>query len=72
MYFRNYRLWKTWLDRSLQSAVAEHPLTINAWNSSKYLRNLHENTYNTFLMVVGESDLENLSHSDMWNLRGAS
>ena len=32
MYFRNYRLTKTWLNHSLTSVVAEHPSTVNMVN----------------------------------------
>ena len=28
-YFRNYRLWKSWLDHSLKSTISEHALTVN-------------------------------------------
>ena len=29
MYFRNYRLWKCWLDHPLKSAIWEHALIVN-------------------------------------------
>ena len=49
MFFRNYRIWKSWLDHSLKSAVSEHALTVNMQKRPKYLRNLHESTFIRFL-----------------------
>ena len=37
MYFRNYRLSKTWLDHSLRNAVFEHSLTVNMLKVAKHL-----------------------------------
>ena len=37
MYFGIYRLSKTWLDHSLESAVSEQPLTVNMLRGSKHL-----------------------------------
>ena len=48
MYFRYYRLWKTWLKHSLKDAVSEHALTVNNWKRPKYLRNLHESFFTCF------------------------
>ena len=41
IYFRNYRLWISWLDHFLKNAVSEHAFTFNMWKRPKYLRNLH-------------------------------
>ena len=49
MYFRNYRLSKTWLDHSLKSAVSEHNSLVNMLKGLKHLGNLHENTFILFL-----------------------
>ena len=48
MYFRNYRLWKTWSDYSVKSKVLEHALTVNMWKGREYLGNLHESTFIMF------------------------
>ena len=53
MYFRNYRLWKTWLqnfplDHFLKSLILEHTLIINMWKHPKYLQNLHESAFVMF------------------------
>ena len=48
MYFRNYRLWKTWLDHSLNSGVSQHPLIVNMFKHAKRLLNLHEGTLINF------------------------
>ena len=48
MHFWNYRLWKSWLDHSLKSAVSEHALTVNMWKHPKSLWNLHESTFIMF------------------------
>ena len=73
MHFRNYRLSKTWLERSLKSAVSEHLSTVNMLKGPKHLWNLQESTFIFFffIILVG-TDLENISLSDMENLRGVS
>ena len=35
MYFRNYRLRKTFLDHSLKSDVSEHPVIVNMLKGPK-------------------------------------
>ena len=72
MYFWNYRLWKSWLDHSLKSTVSKHALTVNVWKRPKYNRNLHESALIMFFIVLREVDLENISPSVRWNLRGVS
>ena len=37
MYYRNYRLSKTWLENSLKSAFLEHHSTVNMLNGLKHL-----------------------------------
>ena len=49
MYFRNYRLSKTWLDYPLKSAVSEHPSVVNMLRGPKHFTNLHESTFIIFL-----------------------
>ena len=70
MYFRNYRLWKTWLDHSPKSAVSEHALTVNMWKRPKYLRKLHKSTFIMFFIILREIDFENVSPSVRWNRWG--
>ena len=50
-YFRNYRLWKSWLDHSLKSTISEHALTVNMSKRPKYLRNLHESAFVKILTI---------------------
>ena len=33
MYFRNYRLWKNWLEHSLKSTVSEQALGVNTFTA---------------------------------------
>ena len=49
MYFRNYGLGKTWLDKSLKSPFSEDPLTGNVVNGPKYSFSLDESTFNIFI-----------------------
>ena len=49
MFFRNYRLWKTWLNHSLESAVSEFPWIIKILMGVKHFWNLHESTFIKFL-----------------------
>ena len=42
------RLWKSWLDHSLKSAVSEHALTPNMWKRPKLLQNLPESNFIMF------------------------
>ena len=37
MYFPNYRLSKTWLNHSLESAVSEPPSTVTRLMGAKHL-----------------------------------
>ena len=48
MYFRNYRLYKTFLDHSLKSDVSEYPLIVNMLKRPKQYWNLHESTFIIF------------------------
>ena len=49
MYFRKYRLWKTWLVRCLTSRVTEHPSTDKMVNGSKHCLNLNESASTIFI-----------------------
>ena len=48
MYFQNYRLWKSSLDNSLESAVSELVLAVKMWKRPKHLANLHEGAFIMF------------------------
>ena len=49
-YFRNYRLWKSWLDYSLKSSVSEQALTVNIWERPKCFLNFNESAFITFFL----------------------
>ena len=49
MYFRNYGLRKTGLDKSLKSPVSEDPSTGNMVNGPKQCCNLNDSTFTTFI-----------------------
>ena len=49
MYFRNYGLRKTGLDKSLKSPVSEDPSTGNMVNGQKQCCNLNDSTFTTFI-----------------------
>ena len=49
MYFRNYRLRKTSLDKCLTSRVSEDPLIDNMANGSKHCCNLNDSTFTIFI-----------------------
>ena len=49
MYFRNYKLPKTWLEKCLKSPISEDPSTRNMVNGLKHSLNLHESTFIIFI-----------------------
>ena len=49
MYFRKYRLRKTWLDKCLKSRVPEDPSTDNMANGPKHYCNLNDSTFRIFI-----------------------
>ena len=49
MYFRNYGLRKTWLDKHLKRNVSEEPFTGNVVNVPKHCFNLEERAFNIFI-----------------------
>ena len=61
MYFRNYRLWKTWLDHPLKSALSEHALTVNMWKHPNCLRNLDESPFIIFFSQFSRKLIWNVS-----------
>ena len=67
MYFRNYRLRKTWLDQCQKICVSEDPSTDNMTNGSKQCRNLNEAPLKYLLITVKVVVLGKISFSDMQN-----
>ena len=61
MYFRNYRLWKSFLKNSLKGTVSEQALTVYMWKRPKHLRNAHESAFFMFFINLRDVDLENVS-----------
>ena len=49
MYFGNYGLPKTWLDRCLKSPVSEYPAKINMTNAPKHCSHLKDNPSTTLI-----------------------
>ena len=63
-------MWKYLLENSLKGTVSEQALEVNMWKCPKCLQNLHETVLIMFSIIVTEVDLENVSPSVRWNLRG--
>ena len=70
MYFRNYRLWKSLLENSLNSAVSDQGLIVNMLKRPKYLRIFPESIFILFFIILREVHSENVSPSFRWYLRG--
>ena len=49
MYFRNYGLRKTWLDKCLKSPLCEDPSKDNMVNGSKHSFNINGSTFFIFI-----------------------
>ena len=64
MYFREYRLGKTWLDKCLKSLLSEDPQTDNAANVLKHFCNLMAGPLHYLLITVKVVVLQNVSFSD--------
>ena len=54
MYYRNYRLPKTWLDQCLKSPVSEDPTKSNMVNAPKHCSNLKDTSL-PYLLITGKS-----------------
>ena len=54
MYFRNYRLRKTWLDQCLKCPVSEDPTKSNMVNAPKHCSNLKDTSL-PYLLITGKS-----------------
>ena len=70
MYFRNWRLPKTWLDKCLNSPVLEHSSTSNMINGPKHCCNLDHRTFTIFFDQCkgGKIQLEKFFFSAIQNL----
>ena len=72
MYFRNYGLPKTLLDQSLKSPISEDPPKSNMVNAPKHCSNLKDTSL-PYLLITGKSIvLQNVSVSDIQNLKTVS
>ena len=49
MYFRNYGLRKTWLDKCLKSPATEELQKVNVLNGPKHCFNLTASTFTIFI-----------------------
>ena len=48
MYFQNYGLRKTWLDKYLKTAASQYPSTSNMVNGPKNCSNLNDSAFPIF------------------------
>ena len=67
MYFRKYRLRKTWLDKWLKSRDSEDPSTDNMEKGLKHCYNRTTAPLPYLLITVKVSTLEKVSFSDIRN-----
>ena len=68
MYFRNYGLAKTRLDKYLKSDVSHYPLTSNMVKATKHLSSYHGGIF-IILIDHGQGiEFEKLNLSDMKNV----
>ena len=72
MYFRYYRLRKTWLDQRLKSPVSEDPLKSNMENAPKYVEIWMKARLPYLLIAVKAIDFQKVSVSDTQNLKTVS
>ena len=72
MYFRNYRLQKTWLDNCLKSLVLEDLFTSNLGNWPKDFEIWTRAPLTCLLITVKAIELEKVSVIDMQNLTTVS
>ena len=69
MYFRTYRLPKTWLDKWLKGCVSEDPQRDNAAKVLKNCWSLNESTFTIFINHWEGVALEKVSFSDTQNAK---
>ena len=58
MYFVNYGLWKTWLEKCQKSPVPEHRLTVNLPNVLRDSLNLHGSIFIIFSHHYGQNRVQ--------------
>ena len=68
-HFRIYGLLKTRLDKCLKSPVSEHRSTVNMLKGHKHHWNVRGSTFIYFFITLSKIKLENVSLSEIWNLR---
>ena len=63
MYFRNYGLPKTWLDKYQKSIASEYPWTTNMVNRPKHCWNLNGGTFIRFIeaFLKSRSNFEHIN-----------
>ena len=59
MYFQNYGLQKTWLDKGVKSPGSEHTSTANMLKSTKHALNLHGSSFIIFVHHCEEREVVN-------------
>ena len=69
MFFWDYRLWKTWLDKSLKSPVSEDPVTSSMVNGRKTVQSWTTVLLPYLLIPMKIIQVEKVSLGDMQNLR---
>ena len=72
LYFRIYRLLKTFLEHSLKDTVSEHCLPVSMWKRPKLLPKEHESLWSYFFIILRQPVFENISLNYMSDLRGFS
>ena len=72
MYFRNYRLPKTWLDQCLKSPVSEDPTKSNMVNAPKHCSNLKDTSLPYLLITEKSIVLQKVSVSHIQNVKTVS
>ena len=68
--FTKLQTVKSFLENSLKSTVSEQTLAVNMRKRRKWFLNFPDGALITFFIILSEVDLENVSPSVRWNLRG--
>ena len=68
--FTKLQTVKSFLENSLKSTVSEKTLAVNMRKRRKWFLNFPDGAFITFFIILSEVDLENVSPSVRWNLRG--
>ena len=72
MYFRYYRLPKTWLDQCLKSPLSEDPKKSNMVNAPKHCPHLKDTSLPYLLITEKSIVLQKVSVTDVENLKSFS